>query len=205
MVTLFAQGCSGNINHINVASAASQKGHAEAERIGTVLTGEVLKTFTKLDPINPACVAVRREIVKLPLPEVTSEDVAKARQTADTYNTSEAAPFMALVNAFKVISVYEREGRPLEAEVQVMALGQELAWVGLPGEVFVEIGLAIKQASPYRVTIVTELANDSIGYIPDRKAYAEGNYEPVSARCAPGSGEILVQASLRLLHELKEL
>ena len=50
-----------------------------------------------------------------------------------------------------------------------------------------EIGLAIKQASPYRMTIVTELANDSIGYIPDRKAYAQGNYEPVSARCAAGS------------------
>jgi len=205
MVTLFAQGCSGNINHINVASGERQKGHAEAERIGTVLTGEVLKTFTKLDPIHPTCVVVRREIIKLPLPEVTSDDVAKARQIADTYNTSEAAPFMALVNAFKVISVYEREGRPLEAEVQVMALGQELAWVGLPGEVFVEIGLAIKQASPYRVTIVTELANDSIGYIPDRKAYAEGNYEPVSARCAAGSGEMLVQASLRLLNELKGL
>jgi hypothetical protein len=77
--------------------------------------------------------------------------------------------------------------------------------VGLPGEVFVEIGLAIKQASPYRMTIVTELANDSIGYIPDCKAYAEGNYEPVSARCAAGSGEMLIQTSLRLLHELKNL
>jgi len=205
MVTLFAQGCSGNINHINVASAERQKGHAEAERIGTVLTGEVLKTYTILKPIDPACVAVRRESVKLPLPEVDLDDVAKARQIVATYDTPDAAPFMAMVNAFKVISVYERHGRPLEAEVQVMAVGQDLAWVGLPGEVFVEIGLAIKKASPYRMTIVTELANDSIGYIPDRKAYAEGNYEPVSARCAAGSGEMLVQASIRLLHALRDL
>lgn len=205
MVTLFAQGCSGNINHIDVASGERQKGHAEAERIGTVLTGEVLKTFTRLDPIDPTCVVVRREIVKLPLPEVTPDEVAKARDIVATYNTPGAAPFMAMVNAFKVISVYERDGRPLEAEVQVMAVGHDLAWVGLPGEVFVEIGLAIKQASPYRMTIVTELANDSIGYVPDRKAYAEGNYEPVSARCAVGSGEMLVQASLRLLNELKGL
>ena len=203
MVTLFAQGCSGNINHIDVTSAARQKGHAEAQRIGTVLTGEVLKTYTRLTPIEPTCIAVRREIVKLPLPEVDPDDVIKARETVATYNTPEAAPFMELVNAFKVIAVHERHGRPLEAEVQVMALGDDLAWVGLPGEVFVEIGLAIKQASPYRMTIVTELANGSIGYIPDRKAYAEGNYEPVSARCAEGSGEMLAQASLRLLHELK--
>ena len=203
MVTLFAQGCSGNINHIDVTSAAPQKGHAEAERIGTVLTGEVLKTYTRLKSVDPSCVVVRTVRVKLPLPDVDPEDVAKARKTVATYNTSEAAPFVELVNAFKTLSVYERHGRPLEAEVQVMALGDDLAWVGLPGEVFVEIGLAIKQASPYRMTIVTELANGSIGYIPDRKAYAEGNYEPVSARCAEGSGEMLAQASLRLLHELK--
>ena len=75
----------------------------------------------------------------------------------------------------------------------------------LPGEIFVEIGLAIKQASPFENTIVTELANGSIGYVPDRKAYAEGNYEPVSARCAPGSGELLVETSLRLLRELKKI
>lgn len=41
------------------------------------------------------------------------------------------------------------------------------------------------------------------GYIPDRKAYAEGNYEPTSTRAAAGSGEILVENALRMLNELK--
>ncbi|MCX8107273.1 MAG: hypothetical protein N3G20_00555, partial [Verrucomicrobiae bacterium] len=95
-----------------------------------------------------------------------------------------------------------REGRPLRAEVQVIAVGGELAWVGLPGEVFVELGLAIKKRSPFPNTFVVELANDNIGYVPDRRSYAEGNYEPISARCAPGSGEQLVDAAVDLLHEL---
>jgi neutral/alkaline ceramidase-like enzyme len=205
MVTLFAQGCSGNINHLDVTTAERQKGHAEAARIGMVLTGEVLKTYTRLKSINPTSIGIRRKVVQLPLPQVSPDEVARARKTAATYDTPEAAPFMELVNAFKVIGVYERQGEPLEAEVQVMALGQDLAWVALPGEIFVEIGLAIKEASPYDVTIVTELANGSIGYVPDRKAYDEGNYEPVSARCAAGSGERLVKASLQMLHELKGL
>jgi len=34
--------------------------------------------------------------------------------------------------------------------------------------------------------------------------HEKANDEPVSARCAPGSGERLVEASLRLPRELKE-
>jgi hypothetical protein len=86
--------------------------------------------------------------------------------------------------------------------VQVIALGENVAWVSLPGEVFVELGLAIKRRSPFAHTFVVELANENIGYIPDRRSYAEGNYEPESARCAAGSGEKLVETAVELLSEL---
>ena len=73
----------------------------------------------------------------------------------------------------------------------------------LPGEIFVELGLAIKAASPFRYTLIAELANGSIGYIPNREAYPQGNYEVVSARGEAGSGEKLVDAALNLLRNLK--
>jgi len=92
----------------------------------------------------------------------------------------------------------------LEAEVQVIALGGQLAWVGLPGEIFTELGMAIKTASPFRYTVVSELANGSIGYVPNRKAYPEGAYESESARCGPGSGEMLVDAAVRMLVDLRK-
>src|SRR5262249_53980923 len=89
-----------------------------------------------------------------------------------------------------------------EVEVQVVALGRDVAWVSLPGEIFVELGLAIKQDSPFRYTFLAELANGSVGYVPSRRAYPQGNYEVVSARCAEGSGEMLVEAAVKLLKEL---
>src|SRR5215471_4948863 len=52
MMTLFTNGAAGNINHIDVKSAAPQKGHDEAARIGTVLAGEVVKTYTRLAPVG---------------------------------------------------------------------------------------------------------------------------------------------------------
>jgi hypothetical protein len=47
--------------------------------------------------------------------------------------------------------------------------------------------------------MIAEFANGSIGYIPNRIAYPQGNYEVLSARCGEGSGELLVDAALRLL------
>ncbi len=109
---------------------------------------------------------------------------------------------MKLVKAYRLLDIDERKGKPYRVEVQVIALGQDIAWVSLPGEVFVELGLSIKKRSPFAQTFVIELANENIGYIPDRRSYAEGNYEPESARCAPGSGEKLVDSAVKMLNEL---
>jgi len=203
MVTLFAQGCAGNINHINVKTKDPQKGHGEAKRIGTVLSGEVLKTYTRLKPLDITDISAKREIVKLQLADVKPEELPIAQEVISRTGKSDAPKFLELVNAHKVVDVLDRKGEPLDAEIQVITLGEECAIVSLPGEIFTEIGMYIKSRSPYPYTVVVELTNGSIGYVPDRKAYIEGNYEPVSARCAAGSGEILAERALKLLNELK--
>ena len=88
-------------------------------------------------------------------------------------------------------------------EVQAFRLDDDTIVVGLPGEVFVELGLAIKQASPFRNTLVVELCNNDIGYVPTKKAFVEGSYEVVNSRVQSGGGEMLVEAAARLLKELK--
>jgi len=69
--------------------------------------------------------------------------------------------------------------------------------------VFVELGLAIKKASPFPVTMVVELAHDTPDYVPTRKAFGEGSYEVLNSRVQPGGGEMAVEAALRLLGQLK--
>jgi len=93
-------------------------------------------------------------------------------------------------------------GDALPAEVTVLTLGSEVAIVCLPGEVFVELGLAIKQGSPFRTTLVVELSNcvETI-YIPTRAAYAQGSYEVTNSTLQPGAGELLVETALTLLRE----
>jgi hypothetical protein len=85
----------------------------------------------------------------------------------------------------------------------VIALGDDLAWVAVPGELFAELGMEIKRRSPFKYTIIVEQANGSVGYVPTKRAYAEGNYEPTTARCAAGSGEMIVERAAKLLNQLK--
>ena len=200
MMTLFANGTCGNINHLDVNWAGPQTSPAEATRLGTILAAAVLKAYMDLKPATDTTLRVRSELLQLPLAPFSPEDVQEARATIEK---KDKAKFMEQVKAYKVLDVQKREGKPLEVEVQIITMGDTLAWVSLPGEIFVELGLSIKAASPFAQTHIAELANGSIGYIPNRSAYAEGNYEVVSARCAEGSGERLVQAAVKMLEELK--
>jgi neutral ceramidase len=199
MLTIFANGACGDLNHLNVAWPVPQQGTNEANRLGTILAAAVLKACIDLKPVADTTLRARREVLQLPLAKITDADAAKAREVM---KRMKQAKFMELVSAFKVLDVAGRSDAPWEVEVQVVALGKDLAWVSLPGEIFVELGLNIKAASPFRQTHIVELANGAIGYIPNRSAYAEGNYEVVSARCAEGSGEMLVTAAVRMLEEL---
>jgi hypothetical protein len=199
-LTLLANGACGNINHIDVS--CKWPGGLEQNRIGAILGASVFQAYKSLRPVKAGPLRARSETVELALPEITAQQLEEARQTIQATKDDRGANFMKLVRSYRALDVAAREGKPHRVELQVLALGREAAWVALPGEVFVELGLAIKKRSPFEHTFVIELANESIGYIPDRRSYAEDNYEPESARCAPGSGEKLVDAAAKLLADM---
>jgi len=82
----------------------------------------------------------------------------------------------------------------------------DIAFVGVPGEFFGKLGIEIKRRSPFRYTYVIGLANDYIGYIPDKEAYDLGGYQVwtgLHSFVARGTGEAIVEQAVRLLEELK--
>ena len=146
MVTVFANGCCGNINHRDVAWADPQKGPHEAQRIGTALAGAVLQDLSPAQAGRArARSGCKARSSSCRSPPVTAEDVARAKEVVKRVNEPKTT-FLDKVKAFQVLDVAARDGKPWEVEVQVIALGDQVAWVSLPGEIFVELGLAIKKA-----------------------------------------------------------
>lgn len=200
-VSLFGIGTCGDINHYDVSDDRRQKGHEEAERIGTTLGETIRAALPGLKTVENPLLAASRATVDAPLQQYSPEQVVQARR--DMANVANPDwPRNKRVEAFKILDLQLREGTRLPIEIQVFRLSDEVAIVGLPGEIFVELGLAIKQASPFTTTLVVELANDAPGYIPTKKAFGEGSYETVNSGVRSGSGEMLIDAAVRLLQGL---
>jgi hypothetical protein len=197
---LFGTGTCGDINHIDVRTrdrrTAADIGRLLAETTGTAIEQESLASVAE------PSLAVRSTVVEAPLQQFSDEERADARNKMELVGGREL-PFLEQVRACAIMDLENRAAEKLPLEVQVFRLGPDTAIVTLPGEVFVELGLAIKAASPFKTTLVVELTNDSPAYIPTKKAFVEGSYEIVNSRVQPGSGEQLVEAATRLLKELK--
>lgn len=201
-LSLFGIGTCGNINHIDVTHDRPQSGHAEAERIGKELAATVVEALPSLPAVAEPNLAAASAIAEVPLQQYTPEEVAAARAALPKVGTREST-MLEQVKDLAIIGVEDYGVDNLPLEVQAFRLSDSVAVVALPGEVFVEFGLAIKQGSPFATTIVVELANDSPAYIPTRQAYAEGGYEPTNSRVAPGGGEQMVKTAKSLLQGLK--
>ena len=79
-----------------------------------------------------------------------------------------------------------------------------------PGEIFTEIGLAVKERSPADVTLYAGYTNGSLSYFPIASEYPLGGYEPnygnksygLPAQVTPEADRILVQTAVELVGEL---
>lgn len=198
-VVLFGTGTCGDINHIDVTN----KDRLKTDFIGKTLAETIQAKVAELKPVTEPALAVRSEVLRIPLQKYTPEQLAWARESIEKTGT-EKLPFLKQVEAYKVLSLEMLHSDTIPVEVQVFRLSKEVAVVGLPGEVFVDLGLAIKQASPFAITPVIELCQDSPGYIPTDKAFKEGSYETVNSRIEPGGGERVVEAAVRLLKSLAQ-
>jgi len=73
-----------------------------------------------------------------------------------------------------------------------------------PCEVFSEIGLKVKEASPYEKTFVIGLASGHGGYMPTADEYLEGGYAAVMTRWDPKCEQVLINSSLELIGQVTD-
>ena len=95
-------------------------------------------------------------------------------------------------------------GRKSRSRKSCLAVG-DCAFLSFPGELYTEIGQAIKAASPFKHTYILGLANGHIGYVPTRKAIHEGGYAEDTRGVDETAEEIIVQKSLDLLRQVHTL
>jgi len=101
-----------------------------------------------------------------------------------------------------VISRFE-EGDKLPSvtiELHVLRLG-DVAVATNPFELYLDYGVQMKARSAAEQTFLIQLAAGSAKYLPTPKAIEGGSYSalPVSNRCGPEGGQVLVDATVRMI------
>lgn len=195
---------------------------AEAERLGQRLGRAVLERIEALqeeDFSEEIALSAGQELVELPgrtmysvaeaerrLQKARQEYTRLLREGADPgmVRTAECSVFGAeeavtLARAQENGEVERFRRRCTPAEVQVLRIGDTFI-AGLPGELFVEYGLAIKRRAPGRAFVVS-LANGELqGYIATAEA---SGYEADLGIFAPEAGDVMVEAAAGLMQQCK--
>jgi len=200
-VAALSNGACGDINNWDVlhGTAPPNDHYQHTERVAGLVAAAALWAWNEAEfesdlPLGHAMA----EVVLSPRPAPTADDVTRATEIEQRVETGQSVLMGERSFAMRVRHLTEEPPQERRTWVQALRIG-DLALVGIPGELFCALGLAIKERSPFAQTMVLELANDCAGYIPTRRAFEEGAYEPESSPYAPGFGEQIVEAAVELL------
>ncbi|MGI5819278.1 MAG: hypothetical protein ACOX9R_14410 [Armatimonadota bacterium] len=178
-ITLFANGPCGDINHrLWRETRQPGEGEAKAVQMGRTYAGLAVAAIEVAEPMEETGCGSKFEELKIPYytrDEALMAEIEEMKQRDDLEYFEEAI--------IKRVESYDLDGKIADVPVQVLRFG-ELMIVGLPGEIFTKWGMEIKHWSPLPWTIVVELANDALGYIPTTDQAMRGGYgaKPILSR-----------------------
>jgi len=192
----------GDINHWDIHNPSPQRGFAEAKRIGWKIGEAIVSGMKSAGRQNVNRIKTAYKSVNLQYIKVTKADVAKARAILKRPYPSGVDFTMEAVEAQKIMRAFRLRGKKCPVTVKAIALGP-MALLGMPAELFAELGMRIKNKSPFKATFVNDLASAPVGYIAPAKAWKEGGYEATSSVYRPGIGEKIVKCALDVLNKCR--
>ncbi len=193
---VFFEGASGSTHNLDVAPAEAMYRIQHA----------VALTLEQAQPRGVSRVRARRRELAVKVRRFRDDADDKAVVGYCTKRIKDPHAAQSVIDTFRAMrkKLAPMQGQERKTWVQALLIG-DVAIVGVPGEFFTTLGQEIKRRSPYRDTYVFELANDYIGYIPDRAAFDRGGYQVwtgLHSFLERGTGESIVGAAVDLLDEL---
>jgi neutral ceramidase len=192
----------------------------EAARLGNLLGSSVAKAVGSIVFRDRLALGCFRRLIELPVRTFPTVDQAQkqadqAAQRLETLRRSGAdrrhvrtaecdwfGAEMGLMLARKAAdgSLQQAIAAVMPAEITLMRVGP-WAFVGWPGEAFVEFSLRVRASHP-NCYVISQVNSQLEGYLVTEEAVRQGCYEALNALLAsPESGEMFVETTLELLSQ----
>lgn len=205
-VAALSNGASGDINNIDFTGTRAPRAPFEQIRIvASKVADATWRATREIELDTNAKVRVLQREVSLRKRTATKAEIERAMRILEMTSVEvEKAELPRLATNYARRTMNHKEpDQTYDVLIQAIQLG-DTALVTLPFEVLVEIGLEIKEKSPFPNTIVVGLANGAFGYLPTPKQHELGGYETWLGTCRveKDSSTILTKHLLEMLAEL---
>ena len=207
--TLFFNGCAGDVGPRLTNGKTTGSGNlGYMKQVGALAALDAVRAYHSIKEyrtVQPETVAGE---IHLPYAPVISLEEAKAG--LEEYlkaDEGESVTFRMRDFYQKIINAH-KNGLPTETEeitpVTLVKLGN-LVLVPLGYEMFSEIGLRLRNYSPYTHTLTMSYSNNRLGYFPSRDQVVRGGYEVLMSRTkgvlniTDDADDYLIQDVLRLI------
>ena len=213
---MFVNGTQGNISmgHSSELSAIGVitpgRTFEHAAELGHNLANATLAALSQIATDGSPEIAAATSTVNFPLKDLPPIDAAarefreagerlagleRSNGASEAFMKAKSQLLYASITNYYANETAHLDGH-LPVELQVIRVG-DAAFLAVPAEVFVEIGLELKRRARHK-TFIVGIANGYIAYFPTRAAYPDGGYEVVSSKIAPQSEGIFYDKALEL-------
>jgi hypothetical protein len=201
-----ANGTFGDVNNCDFSRPAPTSRHPyhQIERVANVVAAEAWRIWSGLreeDFRDDIPLGAKLTHVSFPARRPAPDELAAAQARVKAGEAWEDAEWL---YAREIVLCAEAPSE-WPVPIHTLRLG-DLGIVGLPGEVFTEIGLDIKARSPFPQTMNIGIANDTVGYVATDKALDEGSYETRlcrHVRAPQGTGKLWADTAVAGLESLR--
>ncbi len=208
VVVLFLNGACGDVNAYNYKSGVSEKYAASntymPEEMGKLLTETVLKINKQIKTC--ACTADVRALSRVDTYQKRSPAAWEIEQALAVKARADAGE--RLTRGTRWVAEHALAFDPtapntMDVEMVAARIG-DWTILTVPGELYTEIGLAMKAVAPDKKILVSEQTNGRIGYIPPDKTLGTTAYggRYYAGTTGLGTKDTMVKAAKALMEEL---
>jgi neutral ceramidase len=189
-MVFFLQGAPGDINPYYDKTPRQEDAVTVMRQTGRKLGEEVLRVARGIQSRPPATPRIQSKTVIVN--SVSRWDVPKVRSMLQQRYKLDPARAARLLR------------ETMAMPVTTLLLNEDLAFVAMPGEVFVEFQMQLRALSPIPRTYFMGYTNGTFGYFPTIAAAVRGGYgaNSTATQVEVGAGERMMNVGLSSLYEL---
>lgn len=199
----------GDMNDTEISFDNEMKSPGMARFVGRALAGTVLQVYDKAAYTDVNSLRIVKRTIHIPSNRPLPEQLPLAHQYKELHEAGRDAeiPFTAMeltTVVAEALRMCRLENGPdtFEMELTGVQIGP-VALLGIPGEPFTDIGVALKATPGWEQILPCALTNGSSGYFPMQSAYDEGGYEARSSSFRAGVAELIIEEGKKLLNDLR--